>query len=66
MSKVHNLGAAALTLMPVLALTTRKEAMAYIVFPDGTVYHKKMTGKSAVRSAESEVVRFNALVTATG
>jgi hypothetical protein len=59
--KVHNVGAAVLTLMPVFALTTRKQAMAYVVFPDGTVHEKKLDGKSAVRAGEREVMKFNAL-----
>ena len=62
--KVHNVGAAALTLMPVFALTTRRQAMAYIVFPDGTVHERKLDGKTPVRKGESEVVKFNALVAA--
>jgi hypothetical protein len=64
--KVHNVGAAALTLMPVFALTTRRQATAYIVFPDGTVHERKLDGKTPVRKGESEVVKFNALVAAAG
>lgn len=62
--KVHNVGAAALTLMPIVALTSRKIAMAYLVFPDGTVHERKLDGKTAVRKGEGEVVKFNALAAA--
>lgn len=62
--KVHNVGAAALTLMPVFVLTTRKQAMAYVVFSDGMIHEKKLDGKSAVRAGEREIVKFNALAAA--
>jgi hypothetical protein len=63
--RVHNVAAAALTLMPIFALAKRtKGASAFIVFPDGTVREHKLPGKSEVAAAHRDAIRFNALASA--
>lgn len=54
-----SLGAGAL-----VALTRKHKASAFVVFADGAVHERKLTGKSMIGSAQSEVVRFNALADA--
>lgn len=51
-----SLGAGAL-----VALTRKHKASAFVVFAEGTVHERKLTGKSMISGAQSEVVRFNAL-----
>lgn len=43
------------------ALATKAKADAAIVFPDGTVHSAPLDGNSAVREAQLQVVKFNAL-----
>jgi hypothetical protein len=51
--------------LPLLGLASKKsKAIAFVVFPDGTVHERKLDGNLAIRAATSEVVRFNALARA--
>ena len=60
----HRIGAATVTLMPIVALSKKSKAMAFVVFPDGSVYERRLDGNSAVRLAQRDVVKFNALANA--
>jgi hypothetical protein len=62
----RNVGAAAITLMPVIALSKRDTAVAFVVIADGTVHQRKLDGNGPVRKAQAEVVKFNALAAARG
>lgn len=65
-NRVHNVAAATLTLMPVLALTRRtKGACAFIVFPDGKIHEHKLPGRREVIAAKADAIRFNALAQQT-
>jgi hypothetical protein len=51
--------------LPLLAALGKKsKSIAFLVFTDGQVHEKKLDGNSQIRSAQSEAVRFNALVAA--
>lgn len=51
--------------LPLLGMLSKKsKAIAFVVFPDGTVHERKLDGNMAIRAAQSEVVRFNALANA--
>jgi hypothetical protein len=51
--------------LPLLAgLSKKSKGLAFVVFPSGTVHERKLDGNMAIRGAQSEVVRFNALGTA--
>lgn len=53
--------------LPLLAALGKKsKSIAFVVFPNGHVHEKKLDGNFQIRSAQSEVVRFNALVVAAG
>lgn len=43
------------------ALPKKAKATALVVFADGTVHERKLDGNAAVRAAQAEAVRFNAL-----
>lgn len=63
--RVHNIAAAALTLMPIVALTRRTQgAAAFVVFPHGNVHQHRLADPKAVTRAERDAVRFNALAAA--
>ena len=63
--RVHNVAAATLTLMPLLALTRRtKGACAFIIFSDGKVHEHKLADQKAVTAARADAIRFNALAAA--
>ena len=48
--------------LPMLAALGKKsKSIAFVVLPNGQVHEKKLDGNTAIRSAQSEVVRFNAL-----
>jgi hypothetical protein len=51
--------------LPLLAgLSKKSKALAFVVFPTGTVHERKLDGNTAIRGAQSEVIRFNALAAA--
>jgi hypothetical protein len=60
----HRVGAAAVTLMPLVAPSKKDKATAFVLLGDGTVAGRKLDGNGPVKRAQSEVVRFNALSTA--
>ena len=61
-TRVHNVAAATLTLMPLLALTKRtKGACAFIVFGDGTIHKHPLADQKAVAAAKMDAARFNVL-----
>ena len=45
-------------------LSKKSKSLAFIVFPSGVVHQRKLDGNMAIRGAQAEVVRFNALVAA--
>jgi hypothetical protein len=45
-------------------VSKKSKSVAFVVFPSGTVHHAKIGGNGAVRSAQREVVEFNAIVAA--
>jgi hypothetical protein len=65
-SRRRNVGTAAVTLMPLIALSKRDTAAAFVVIADGTVHQQKLDGNGPVRKAQAEVVKFNALAAAAG
>lgn len=47
--------------LPLLGLASKKsKAIAFVVFPDGTVHQKNLDGNMMIRAATREVVQFNA------
>lgn len=63
-TRPHRIALAALTLTPVIALTRKNKASAFVVFADGTVHECKLDGKKAIGRAQRDVVKFNALAAA--
>jgi hypothetical protein len=64
-TRVHNVAAAALTLMPLVALSKRtKGACAFVIFPDGRVHEHKLTDRKMITTAKTDAIRFNALAAA--
>jgi hypothetical protein len=60
----HRLGAAAVTLMPIVALSKKDKATAFVVIAHGTVHERRLDGNGPVKRAQSDVVKFNALAAA--
>lgn len=51
--------------LPLLAALGKKsKSIAFVVFPSGQVHEKRLDGNMAIRNAQSEVVRFNAVAAA--
>jgi hypothetical protein len=44
-----------------LGLSKKAKATAFVVFEDGTVHERKLDGNAAVRGAQADAVKFNAL-----
>jgi hypothetical protein len=64
-TRVHNVAAATLTLMPVIALSKRtKGARAFVIFPDGKIHEHKLTDRKMITAAKADAIRFNALAAA--
>lgn len=57
----RHVAAAAVTLMPVIALAKRDKAVAFVAFADGTVHERKLDGNGPVRRAQRDALTFNAL-----
>jgi hypothetical protein len=47
-----------------IGLTKKSKAVAFVVFADGTVHERKLDGANMIRSAQRDVVKFNALAAA--
>ncbi len=47
-----------------VGLSKKAKASAFVVFADGTVHERKLDGNAAVRGAQSDAVKFNALASA--
>lgn len=43
---------------------TLRLSAAFVTFADGTVHHKSLSGNSAIRNAQREIVQFNAAAAA--
>ncbi len=67
----HHRVAGPLAVAPVLgplafvgSLSKKSKNQAYVVFSNGTVHTAKLDGKYSIRTAEREVIEFNALANA--
>jgi hypothetical protein len=47
-----------------IGLTRKSKASAFVVFADGSVFERKLGGKSAISAAQGDAVKFNALAAA--
>lgn len=69
-TRPHRVGAALIT-APLslgagllIGLTRGTRASAFVVFADGTLHERKLSGKSQVAAAQRDVIKFNALAAA--
>jgi hypothetical protein len=49
-----------------IGLTKKSKAVAFVVFPDGTLHERKLDGRSMISNAQRDVVKFNALAASKG